>query len=201
MDKSLQYKRANQWISRNSLIAQRKQGLFYIVLPNATFSGKSLRGQIFVNNGAYSFFHLEKASEDSTLMLRGYKNKTKYPVQTGKWWHIDAEGKNISEKKNLKSELSIVTFLTKRIPTIILARELMFRKYSAPLYEKKLTKEKLGTTYGYRMWKSSKEKNSDLKKRIKFLDEYVRRTETTLLKEARNLYKSSLKSKKGDFFC
>ena len=198
--RSIHVDRANQWIRKNSLVASRKKSYSYIVLPNATIRGRGLEGHVFVNNGAESFFKFSTKKDPAKIMLRGYKNIVLQNIKNDKWWQVDSLGKSLFAKKENRRHLKIVASLTKRIPSYIIARELMYRKYTTPLLSRDINPGKLATLFGYRLWGSLDEKGTDLNRRVAFLDEYVRRTETTLLKESAALYKkNSLYSKEREF--
>ena len=79
-------------------------------------------------------------------------------------------------------ELDVAELLTKRIPTIELARELWFDKFSLQIFGDLDQQKKLGVDHGYRLWTAE-----DLKKRLAFLTESSRRLETTNLRSVENL--------------
>ena len=196
----MHYFRLNEWISKNNYFTAKKKVYAYLILPNATIKAHQLRGSFFVANGGNSFFKIHKSSVNPRIMLRGYKNKSVLPIEQNKWLMVNSAGRELTSKNDQKRFLGIVELLTSRIPSLLMARELMFRKFSLPLFDKNISKQEFAVRYGYRLWdaKGSGPKNEMLK-REKFLDEYVRRTETTLLQEANVLYKENRLSRKKDF--
>ena len=198
--RELQKRRANEWISKNNVLAYRKKSFSYLVLPNVTIKGQGISAHMFVANGSKSFFKVSTDKTPAKHMLRGYKNKKQENIKNNIWWEVDAGGKTLVEKVDQKASLRIIEILMKRLPSLFIAREMMFRKYSIPLFNIHLTSDKLAENFGYRLWgELDSKKDTDLQKRMRFLDEYVRRTETTLLQESANLYKKNAYFKKRNF--
>jgi hypothetical protein len=113
---------------------------------------------------------------DLQYQLRGYDSKEFTKLNPGVWMEIDSKGKSIKEAAEV-SRFAVGEFLTKRLPGIMIARELLMRDYSKD-------KRKLAIEDGYRLWGSmtpEENKKDDLYLRLEFLKEYFRRIETTNL--------------------
>ena len=203
-----QYKRLNLEIKKNSSHYQSKRSLAFLVMPNGTLFGERLKTEIIVLLGGETFLKRrnfqqlglkEKGVPESVLaevFLRGYENDKGNLIEEGQWYEIDKNGIRLSGlgpsdyKKFLMGE-----FLTQRIPTILLAREVFLKRYSSFVFNKSLTSRQLALQYGYRLWRSWNSKKKEMRKRVDYLKEYTRRVETTVLKESLKLRKRFIKRK------
>ena len=69
-----------------------------------------------------------------------------------------------------------VEFPSRKIPTILIAREMWLKKYSSHFFDPSIDSLYLAKVYGYRLWT-----DEEIKLREKFLRIYIRRLETTNL--------------------
>jgi hypothetical protein len=181
-----QYKTLNATLVENNKMTGDKPTYAFIVLPNATLMGQSLNVEVVSLLGGRSYFKkrsfdnlgLEKKEEignDLLLQMRGFDNKTLTPIQDDLWIEVDEKGRNYSEVSD-KHWLDMGEFITKRIPSIMLGRELFLKEFSAFAFRKTYDPLALAKNDGYLLWEKT---NLDL--RLEFLKEYFRRVETSNL--------------------
>ena len=220
-----QYVNLNKLIASNNLFTLKKPTYAFIVAPNVTFMGHNpsleivslLGGKTFFKNRSYTLLGLredaekdiDKISNEILIQKRGFENSTLVPLENDKWMVMDEKGRNLEEANEHTYWLQMGEFITKYIPSIMVARELMLTKYSEFAFREKINPEKLAKNDGYRLWGSLKNANQkdDLELRLDFLKEYFRRIETTnllvlahfseRLREKRELVKSM---EYGNFF-
>ena len=117
--------------------------------------------------------------------MRGFENSELTKVESDKWLVVDEKGRNVAEAIDNIYWLAMGEFVTKRIPSLMVARELLLTKYSEFAFREKYDRNILASVDGYRLWgsikSSSGEKKDDLELRLDFLKEYFRRIETTNL--------------------
>ncbi len=186
-DTFVKYEKLNKLIKRNNVFISKKTE-YFLVMPNGTIQGSSIVGEFVVLTGNKSFFKLrdkeqvglkgEFTNPDITFYFRGFSNEDKVQLDHGKWYEVDAKGRELKNRE--AGVLAMGEFVTKNIPSIFIARELLFSKYSL-FTQEVLNDKELAEEYGYRLWQSRKSKNSDLEQRLNFLIEYTRRVETTNL--------------------
>lgn len=196
------YERLNKLIIKNA--KRKKESLYFIVMPNGTILGKDITVETIVLTGNSSYFKirdetqlgLKEPSERSppTFFYRGFKNTKESSLESSVWYEINQRGRELSLYDKPR-RFAIGEFLTKNIPTILIARELFYKEYSGFTQEDQ-TAESLAGKYGYRLWGSSEDDGSDLNLRLKFLREFTRRLETANLLTA-DQFKKRLE-KKGE---
>jgi len=183
------YTRLNQLIEESNKNFS-KDTLSFLVMPNGTVMGKNLVAEFIVLTGNSSYVKIRDdkqvglAGDDdkedaASFYYRGFRNTKTEDLAKGTWYEIDPKGRSISQYENTKS-FAMGEFITKNIPSILIARELFFQKYSKFFHED-LTSRELAEKYGYRLWTSSSDSLGELFQRISFLKEYTRRIETTNL--------------------
>ncbi len=181
------YKRLNRLIEENK--REVKPTEFFLVMPNGTVQGRNLSAEFIVLQGNKSYFKIRDSKQlglaeeietaPGTFYFRGFNNDATETVSVGEWYEVDAKGRTVKSITTPKP-FRVGEFVTKNIPTILVARELLFKRYSSFMHDK-LTERKLAEDYGYRRWGPLDENGSDLDLRLKFLREYTRRSETTTL--------------------
>lgn len=192
-----QYKNLNNLIAENNKLTRGKPTYAFIVMPNVTVMGYNpsveivsiLGGKTYLKKRSSKFLGLKKDTpeEDVSIQLRGYENKDLTPIEADKWLTVDEKGKGLTTEEENVNWLTMGEFITKRIPSLMVARELLIQKYSEFCFREKYDPTVLAAKDGYRLWGSlkstdSKEgKKSDLELRLDFLKEYFRRIETTNL--------------------
>ncbi|NOT78748.1 MAG: hypothetical protein HOP07_07050 [Bacteriovoracaceae bacterium] len=188
-------KNLNLRISENNKITKSKPTYAFLVLPNATLMGLSpsvemvslIGGSSYIKKrSAKTLGHMnsEKSSAELFLQMRGYDNKELTTVLEDQWITIDEKGRNTTNVEAMPW-LDVGEFITKRIPSIYIGREIFLQRYGQFVFGDVYDPLKLAQDYGYRLWGKMKsaetEPNSDLDLRLEFLKEYFRRIETTNL--------------------
>lgn len=191
-----QYKNLNSLIERNNKFTKGKPTYAFIVMPNMTLMGYNPSVEIVSLLGGKTFFKKrspatlglkkdakESGEEETLLQIRGFENKDLTPVESDRWLVMDEKGRNFAKASENLNWLTMGEFITKRIPSLMVARELMLQRYSEFAFREKYDPLALATKDGYRLWGSLKsiDKKSDLELRLDFLKEYFRRIETTNL--------------------
>lgn len=195
IDYNRKYSRLNELIEKNG--RPEKKTLYFLVMPNGTIFGENLVAEFIVLTGNKSYFKLRDEEQiglaevesrvEPTLYYRGFKNDQTSKVDFSQWYEIGAKGRE-SRVYDEPKRFAIGEFLTKNIPTILVAREIFYKNYSA-FTQQSLSEENLATNYGYRLWEPYEKEDSDLNLRVQFLVEYTRRAETTNLLAAEQFKK------------
>jgi hypothetical protein len=185
-----QTERLNQLIEENNLLTNEKKTFAFLVLPNVTLMGINpvvemvslLEGKSYLRQRSFEDQELEVEPDDKQnelqYQLRGYNNKELINLEPGDWMEVDAKGKTIEKVLDLNL-LHMGEFITKRIPSILVARELLMKEYSAFVFQQHYDRLALAKYNGYRLWDKT-----ELDLRLNFLKEYFRRIETTNLLSA-----------------
>lgn len=181
------YDRLNQLIEANK--RQTKPTEFFVVMPNGTVQGRNLTAEFIVLQGNKSYFKLRDSKqlglseevefEPATFSFRGFSNTNTQEIDVGKWYEVEEKGRAVQDIKP-PDAFKIGEFVTKNIPSILVARELFFKKYSDFIHDP-LSEKDLAKNHGYRQWGALEREGSDLNLRLKFLKEYTRRSETNSL--------------------
>ncbi len=190
-----QFKRLNTLIAKNNEKIFYKKSYAYIILPNATVQGYDLMMDFYYSVGHNGYFKQRKISDfiatdsvnnDIKVQLRGYQDDELKNIQEGAWYQVDPLGKNLEEKSDFNRLFAFGELVTRRIPTILLARELWLSAYSSHFFmQKEIDEETLAVDYGYRLWNETDK--SELEERIKYLNRYVKRIETGNLRSLTKL--------------
>ena len=191
-----QYKNLNELIGKNNKLTRGKPTYAFIVAPNMTIMGLNpsveivslLGGKTFIKQRSPALLGLQKKEvTDNSLMIqmRGFENADLTKIESDKWLEIDEKGRSIFPTLDNLNWLTMGEFISKRIPSLMVARELMLAQYSQFAFLEKYDPTLLAQNFGYRLWGpiKSKEgaKKADLELRLDFLKEYFRRIETTNL--------------------
>lgn len=190
-----QYQELNKRVEKNNKRSKGKPTYAFIVMPNATLMGVSpsveivtlVGGKTFLKKRSHESLGLAKnevGEHDLFLAMRGYDNKALNTIAEDKWITVDEKGRNYTEADDVRW-LDVGEFITKRIPSIMIGREIFIERYSEFAFREKYDPVILAKKDGYRMWGSlvsaEGEKKSDLELRLEFLKEYFRRVETSNL--------------------
>ena len=181
-------KKLNTLIEENNRnLVNGKKSFAFLALPNITLMGYEPVIEAVVLLGGKSFFRKrsfieqefkllndEKESE-LQYQLRGYENKKLTTLDSFAWMEVDPKGRSVQEIYD-SFWLDMSSFITKRIPSIMMAREYLLRRYSSFMFQKEYDQLSLAKKEGYRLWEKS-----ELDERLDFLKEYSRRMETTNL--------------------
>lgn len=193
-----QFINLNRLIEENNKLTRKKATYAFIVMPNVTIMGHNpsleivslLGGKTYFKKRSSELLGLKKDSEDSevVIQMRGFENTALTPVESDKWLEIDESGRSLVTTMENTHWLSMGEFITKRIPSLMVARELLIQKYSEFAFRENYDPKALAQNEGYRLW------GDDLKLRLEFLKEYFRRVETTNLLVA-NHFSARLKER------
>jgi hypothetical protein len=158
---------------------------FMLIAPNVTLLAEDSSFDVLHVQGDKTYFH-NRSSDLNNLkfFLRGYTNTETHGMEEALWHEVAKEGRefNLIPEKKTPAELQISSLLTERIKTMELAREIWMDKFSMPLQAHIGNPKDLATKGGYNLW------GEEIDRRLEFLKEYSRRTETTQLKSQENLY-------------
>lgn len=184
-----QTQRLNSLIEENNKWVKGRPTYSFLVMPNGTVWGETVQAEFVVLLGGESFFK-QRSLEDQKLtgdsdppvlsfFFRGFENKDELYIKPSQWYKVEQRGRNFSEY-DAPTLFGMSEFVTSRIPTIRVARELLLRRYSTFIYED-LSSAELAKEHGHRKWGTLESKTDDLARRLAFLMEHTRRTETSLL--------------------
>ncbi|PIP89185.1 MAG: hypothetical protein COW01_12610 [Bdellovibrionales bacterium CG12_big_fil_rev_8_21_14_0_65_38_15] len=185
----MQYERLNKLIEENNQWHKGKETVLFLVMQNGTVVSKnpileaiSLSGnESFVKNRTMKEIGLKDDRETSaTAYMRGFDNTSSENMDTGTWYRFDQRGREFSKAED-ELQFAMAEYITLRIPTIYVARELMLAQRSQFIYQEK-TRLQLAAENGYRLWSGDLE-SGEIESRAKFMLEYSRRSETTQLIE------------------
>ena len=190
-----QYKTLNEAVLTNNKMTREKPTYAFLVTPSATIMGLSpsvevvtlIGGKTFIKKRSSETLQLKSQDEipnDLLLQLRGFENTTLTTMQEDLWITVDERGRNYEQTVDT-NWLNMGEFITKRIPSIMLAREIFLKSFSEFAFREKYDPILLAKNDGYRIWgKLGVPENSnkeDLELRLDFLKEYFRRVETSNL--------------------
>jgi len=190
-----QYSRTNNYVSKNNKFVSRSTEAM-LVLPNGTIFGKEISMEAYVSIAGDNLFKLRDDKElllakqenrEASVNLRGYVNEERIPLDYSTWYKIPMPAREVLSIES-SAHMNINELMTKRIPSIYYAREMMLNKYSRPIFNKELSIQKLARDYGYRKWNAK-----EIKLRQKFLWEFSRKLETSNLAVASRYRKDVLK--------
>jgi len=189
------YKALNEAVAANNKVTRAKPTYAFLVTPNATIMGVSPSVEVVTLIGGKTFFKKRSSAtleldvkdeipNDIFLQLRGFDNKTLMTIQEDLWITVDERGRNYAQSEDV-NWLNMGEFITKRIPSIMLGREIFLKRYSEFAFREKYDPVALAKNDGYRMWGKmgavEGEKKEDMELRLEFLKEYFRRVETSNL--------------------
>lgn len=200
-----QYQKANKLIEENNQKMHERQTLSLIVTPNGSILGSDLMlemvvlewGKSYIKNRSYSIYKAEsKATQEASFFYRGLLNREQMDLEVETWYEVSEDGEEIHKMDDGQLNFSFGEYLTKRIPTLFVAREMMLKDYSFPLFKKSL-KENDMAQVNYHLWNGpDKIAQDEIAKRLDYLKEHTRREETTL-RGIRRQYKERLE-KRGE---
>ena len=190
-----QYVRLNEMNKENSEYMKNIDSHLMIFTPNVTMNLINSHANIFysVNSKTHlkitedipGFKKKEGINQSHEVSLRGYNNRDKKELPVGEWFEVNQKGSEIYGGEKLEKTYAVTEGFLRRIPTIQLAREIFFNKYTKSLFNSSLGKNELAKDFRYYLWEGKEQ----LPKRLKFLDEYIRRIETTNVKVIAKVFK------------
>ncbi|MBD65459.1 MAG: hypothetical protein CME62_09650 [Halobacteriovoraceae bacterium] len=175
----------NQMINQQHEKTFTKTSSLYVYTPNFTVKLRGLnlsmfyalngQGHVKVSDTVENFKETDSREKSARLMLRGYSSFKELTPQRNQWYEIDSKGREAILNPSLEQVYGSSEGMIKRLITLSFAREILIEKHSVDLL-REISAEKLTKEFGYRRWTQEEQI-----KRRKFLDEYIRRTETTNL--------------------
>lgn len=181
-----QYQKLNELIKENNTYMQKRKTRFYLFTPNFSVEGENNPVHMFYEAGGDGIFSIsnkfefnEAADEliETVISKRGYNNIDVFSPQWDQWYEVDAEGSIINTKLENTHLLNANLALLKRIPSLLLAREIWLDKFMKPMLSRNLEEREVAEKFGYRLW--NVQQKNEKQKRINFIREYIRRIETT----------------------
>lgn len=184
---SKQIEKLNQLIEDNDLMTDGKKTFSVLTLPNVTLMGRAPVVEMVALLGGKSYFRKRTLEEQELVVepddkenelqyqLRGYENKEIATIDSDNWMEADEKGRAVSPVTDTNL-LNIGSFITKRIPSILVARELLLQRYSNFIFQDEYDRLALAKKEGYRLWEQT-----EMDLRLDFIKEYFRRIETTNL--------------------
>lgn len=162
----------------------------FLTFPNGTVYGKNIVAEFIILNGNYSYVKSrgpekqgligEWEAEPLHFFYRGFNNSNESTLEEDKWYRVGKKGREVVQEEDV-GRFAMGEFITSNIPSILIGRELLYQRYSGFMHDPSMSDQTLAEKYGYRMWGSFENRESDLSKRVRFLKEYTRRIETTNL--------------------
>ncbi len=163
-----------------------------IAFPNGSLEGSDLNFELISLVGGKSYFKNKPLSEysydsedelnDLRFHYRGYNKTETFNVEQGTWYEVNYRGSEIQPFEK-PEEFMMGELITRRFPTILIAREVFIQRYSKNILNN-ITLESMENNK-YRLWGNMKyEGEVDLLKRKNFLIEFTRRLETTAISSA-----------------
>ena len=199
------YDKLNSLIEKNNKIVKDKKTYSFITFPNGTVWGESLRVEFIVLLGIESYLknrsslQLGLKRDDNPhgpeFYYRGYENTQSKTLSIGKWYQVSQDGREIEVLDGKDNVFGLGEFVTRRIPTILIGREMMMQKYSKFVFDDRLGSIALALDHGYRLWGklSSSIIKDDMEKRYLFLLDHTRKKETIGLLQSKLLRERLIK--------
>ncbi len=190
-----QYARLNELIMQNNKLIADKKSRWFIFTPNVSLEGVNSDVDLFYEPNGKAYFRYDKSIgagdkfqtvSQQNITYRGHTATENFVPQLANWYQMDVNGELISPLEEQLSELNVNKSMLKRIPGILLARELWIDKYSKGIYQNNLTQKEFAENIGYRLWNYSQ--SDELEQRVSYIRNYIRRVETTNLKSLKVLY-------------
>ncbi len=182
-------KELNSLVRENQKMFKRINSVFHLSSANATVISTNMVIDFFYDFKKESFL---KASKKEELLKKDDKRKQslffigrdirKKKIQSlvsDQWYRVNARGMEINEDEDMGRQFGPLKLLVKRIPSVLLARERFLRKYSGYLLENYTDEEDMFRKFGFRVW--NKQDKTELKRRVEFLNNTVKRMEAALL--------------------
>ena len=201
-----QYQALNKYLSKKTTLNIRNSTLF-LVAPNITLKIRNANCDLFYGINTKSIFRISQKYDDIKLQdkrsstafaeLRGYKKGSLRKVEFEKWHEVSKKGKQIFPSKDGRN-FKALDLLVKRVPSILLAREITLRKRYQYLFEDLVSLDLVAKKYGLRLWNSIAD--DEMKDREAFLFEYNRRVETTNLSSLEKVFEGSQNEFDSSFY-
>lgn len=187
-----QYLALNELIKKNNESLSNRETKVFIFTPNFSLEGSKGQAHLFYEPNGKGFFYLSPkdatSGENTDIVVgkRGYNNTSSFTPKWNIWYEVDSYGKEIGPKQGEFSLLKGSLGFLKRIPSLLLVRELWIEKKLRPMLTGDMDEKQVAKRFGYRLW-NTKDK-FELQKRVNFAREFTRRVETTNLEALKKIF-------------
>lgn len=191
-DKVSPYEVLAKRIQENLQKGSKRPTKVFFVIPNGTLEGENISFESYYLVGKKGYFKVRDFFGENKKLrvhLRGYLNREVVEVGDHRWYYLGNDGREVDILEDVPRFFLTNEILTKRIPTLLVAREIFWEKYSKFLFTKDFKAKILAQQFGQRLW-NEKDKE-EMKKRVQFLVEFTRRVETTQLGNVKKLLENS----------
>lgn len=192
-----QFNFLNKLVEENNQMIDKKISRVLMIMPNASIEGQNLQLELHYNLGQKSFIKLkdpidlyeidekkDEVKQYAQVYFRGYENVEAKDISVGNWYVMNEAGRVLDEFPQGDKDFHLLELLVKRVPSLMIARELWLKPLT-PILNTKTQSNTLASVYGYRLWdkdhKDDYALGNETKLRLEYLKEYSRRTETTHL--------------------
>jgi hypothetical protein len=184
---SNQYEYLNRLIKENNEWINKPTRLL-LSMPNGFIIGQNLSLELIVLTGNKTFFKQRSfevyngattSAPEGQFIKLGFDQVEPMIISPGNWYEVDFRGRNVEQYDGeLLSMFQIGELVTKRIPTVMTARELWLQKFARVLHGNEIDEKYLREEMGYRLWRDMSDEKGDLFLRYNYLLEFVRKVET-----------------------
>lgn len=183
-----QYEFLNSMIKDNNSKFKDHKSRYFLYTANYSIEGgQNVVSMFYQPNGKGIFsvkdpMSYEENSQKIQVVVgkRGYQNTDVLTPKYGTWYEVSKDGEDILPYVGKENFLNASLGFLKRIPSLLITRELWLKRDILPMLKDDLDKKTMASNFGYRLWNI--EDLNELQKRVNFIREYTRRVETTNLK-------------------
>ncbi|HLW56841.1 MAG TPA: hypothetical protein VKY27_05615 [Bacteriovoracaceae bacterium] len=177
--KNHQFKFLNELRKKNNEGSLIKTTLL-MAAPNMTVTSQGSAFDMMYLLGGKGY--IKKRGEGHLdLSLRGYTRLTSYTITDDQWLEVIENGRGFDQVETVSKDLQLLELLTKRIVSFKVAQEVWYESFTKPILASLDSGKKMAENFGYFLW------DERLAERRTFLEEYIRRLETTHLQSLSNL--------------
>ncbi len=196
------YEYLNSLIEENSKVKHQTRILFAsangnLLLHNAIADIIVLKNSSMyfqVRSGVEYYYKDEPEGVDGYFISREEESAEGENIELGKWYQVSLQDSDLQEYPEGKKRFYMPSLLSKRIPSILIAREMFVKMFSSFLLKKSDDAQFYAKHYGIRLWQPFGG-GSESDQRITFLNNFSRQIERKNIRE-----KEVLKARFGDHF-
>lgn len=193
------YNHLNELIGKNKIEFPTYKSTVLFATANGNFLASNSVLDLIVLENAEAYVrhrtgegvYYDQSPEQSEALFYSREEKgvtATESLTTNQWYTIDIETSSLAEYPEGNRKFYMPSLVTKRMPSIFIARELFMQQYSKFLFEKELTKRTLAVDYSFRLW-DKWDSDGDSDKRLNFLIAYSRKIEAKNHYEKKKLFK------------
>jgi hypothetical protein len=190
------YREINRYVGyNNAKLTKPIPSEHLIVLPNGSIRNQGAAMDLLHLLGGKSYIRSRGAEVErngpkvpgrAQLFFRGYGNTRSQRIPVGHWMELDPLGESLKITSTRLEFFNQITSLTHYLPSLWMAREILFERFSVPMIKAVSNKSVIEKEYGYKLWQEYQDKSSDqtresLETRIDFLMGHIRKQETANL--------------------